>query len=113
MHAICRPAILEIRRNHHMFLYFHALLPYVSQSLVSGILRWAEIKLHISGHGGIVKVGVKQILCSEKTKFTWFVVIKGWSKYAKQNKTLELEFCKKTSSAICAIFDIRCCYKVA
>ena len=32
MHAICWPAILEVRRNHNMFLYFHALLPYFSQS---------------------------------------------------------------------------------
>ena len=42
-----------------------------------------------------------------------FVLIKGWSKYAKQIKTLEAEFCEKTSSAICAIFDIRCCKKLA
>ena len=39
----------------------------------------------------------------------WFVLIKGWSKYAKQNKTLELEFYEKTSLEICVIFDIRCC----
>ena len=34
----------------------------------------------------------------------WFVLIKSWSKYAKQNKTLKLEFCEETSSATCAIF---------
>ena len=32
MHAICWPAILEVRRNNKMFLYFYALLPYFSQS---------------------------------------------------------------------------------
>ena len=42
-----------------------------------------------------------------------FVIIKGWSKYTKQKKTLEPKFCEKTSSAICAIFDTRCCSKLA
>ena len=31
MHAICWPAIIELRRSHNMFLYSHALLPYFSQ----------------------------------------------------------------------------------
>ena len=107
MHAVCRPAILEVRRNHNMLLYFHDLLPNFSQSEYKypgeevGILRWAEIKLHISGHGGIVKIGVKQNKyfamkkTVKKTKFMCFVLIKGWSKYAKQNKTLELNFVKR------------------
>ena len=34
----------------------------------------------------------------------WFVLMKSWSKYAKQNKTPKLEFCEETSSATCAIF---------
>ena len=33
MHAIWWPALLQVRRNHNMFLYFHALLPYFSQTL--------------------------------------------------------------------------------
>ena len=32
MRAICRPNILEVRRNHNNFLYFHALLSYFGQS---------------------------------------------------------------------------------
>ena len=35
-----------------------------------------------------------------------FVLIKGWSKYAKQNKILKLEYCENSSSAICAFFLI-------
>ena len=35
-----------------------------------------------------------------------FVLMKGWSTYAKQNKTLELQFWEKTSSAIRAILII-------
>ena len=42
-----------------------------------------------------------------------FALRKGWFIYAKQNKTFKLEYCEKTSSAICAIFDIRCCSKLA
>ena len=33
-----------------------------------------------------------------------FVLIRGWSKYAKQNKILKLEYCENSSSAICAFF---------
>ena len=33
--------------------------------------------------------------------------LKGWSKYANLNKTLNLEFFEKTSSEICATFDDR------
>ena len=36
-----------------------------------------------------------------------FALRKGWFIYAKQNKTFKLEYCEKTSSAICAIFDNR------
>ena len=70
-------------------------------------------KLYISGHGGSVKVSVKQKKdCSKKkkniknTNFMCFVLMKGWSTYAKQNKTLELQFWEKTSSAIRAILII-------
>ena len=50
-------------------------------------------KLHISGHGSSVKVGVKQKTNLKgkkplkKTKFLCFVPIKDLSKYANQNKT--------------------------
>ena len=67
-------------------------------------------KLYISGHDGSVKVGVKQNCIEKKPLRALFSFIrpKGLSKYTKQEKTLKLEFCEKTSSAICASFDIRC-----
>ena len=42
-----------------------------------------------------------------------FVLIKGESKCAEQNKTLQPEFYEKVSSEICTIFDIGCCSKLA
>ena len=75
------------------------------------ILCWPEIKkLHFSGHCGSVKVGVKQKKFSEKTvkitKLTCFVLMKSWSKYVKQNKTLKLEFSEKTSRQFVAFLII-------
>ena len=49
----------------------------------------------------------------EKEKRTWFVSIKDRSKNAKQKIFLEEEFCEKTSTVICAIYDGRHCQKQA
>ena len=64
-------------------------------------------KLHISGHDGSVKVKQNCIesnlymLCSHLDQRVYLNM-------RSKKKTLKLEFFKKTSSAICASFDIRC-----
>ena len=72
----------------------------------SSKISWlSEYFKHISRHSGNIKVGVKQKKKAiKKTKLMCFVRKKGWSKYAKQNKSFKLEFSKKTSWAICVIF---------
>ena len=49
-----------------------------------------------------VFIGFKKILKRILiiTKSMCFVLIKSWSKYAKQNETVKLKFCEKTSSVI-------------
>ena len=63
----------------------------------SSKISWpSEYFKHISRHSGNIKVGVNQKKKTiKKTKLMWFVRKKGWSKYAKQNKSFKLEFSKK------------------
>ena len=63
----------------------------------SSKISWpSEYFKHISRHSDNIKVGVNQKKKTiKKTKLMWFVRKKGWSKYAKQNKSFKLEFSKK------------------
>ena len=63
----------------------------------SSKISWpSEYFKHISRHSGNIKVGVNQKKKTiKKTKLMCFVRKKGWSKYAKQNKSFKLEFSKK------------------
>ena len=65
--------------------------------VIKKLLSWlSEYFKHISRHSGNIKVGVKQKKKAiKKTKLMCFVRKKGWSKYAKQNKSFKLEFSKK------------------
>ena len=106
---------LLIRTKHIIFFNdnFH-------QIFCSSLWRYRhdlKYELFISAHFCWLKVGVKQKKIVKKTKriigvkkilkiiliitkSMCFVLIKSWSKYAKQNETVKLKFCEKTSSVI-------------
>ena len=105
----------ETSGRFYISVLFYPILASLNKNTLGKKLEFAlsrDKKLHIPGHSGSVKVGFNQKKIQWKkllTKRMLFALRKGWFIYAKQNKTFKLEYCEKTSSAICAIFDNRCC----